>query len=93
MPLVEIMVVVAIIGMIAGAVAVAVLGQFSDTQQKTVANDFKTIESQLDLYMLKKGSLPPSSEGRLKALVEAGISRELSKRTTSVEERGQRQTS
>ena len=78
MTLIEIMVVVAIIGLIAGAVAVAVMGQFADAQHQTVDTDFKTIESQLDLYVLKKGGLPSSSEG-LKALVEAGISRELAK--------------
>jgi general secretion pathway protein G len=78
MTLIEIMVVIAILGMIAAAVAVSVMGQFSDAQRKTVALDFKTLESQLDLYILQKGALPSQSDG-LKALVQAGISRELAK--------------
>jgi general secretion pathway protein G len=78
MTLIEIMVVIAIIGMIAAALTVAVMGQFGDAQQKTVATDFKTLESQLDLYVLKKGGLPSQNDG-LKALVDVGISRELAK--------------
>jgi general secretion pathway protein G len=76
MTLIEIMVVLAILGMIAAAVAVGVMDQFSDAQRKTVTMDFKTLESQLDLYVLKKGGLPSQSEG-FKALVETGIAREL----------------
>jgi general secretion pathway protein G len=76
MTLIEIMVVMAILGMMAAAVAVSVLGQFSNAQQKTVATDFKTLESQLDLYLLQKGCLPSQSDG-LNLLVQAGISREL----------------
>ncbi len=78
MTLIEIMVVIAIIGTLAAAVTVAVMGQFVDAQQKTVAADFKVLESQLDLYVLKKGSVPSQNEG-LRALVDAGISRELAK--------------
>src|SRR5262245_30311830 len=78
MTLLEIMVVIAILGMIAAAVAVHVMGQFSDAQRKTVAMDFKTLESQLDLYIVQKGGLPSQSDG-LKLLVRAGISRELPK--------------
>ena len=78
MTLIEIMVVVAILGMIAAAVAVSVMGQFSNAQQKTVAMDFRTLESQLDLYRLQKGALPLQSEG-LKVLVQTGISRETPK--------------
>jgi general secretion pathway protein G len=78
MTLIEIMVVIAIIGMIAATVAVAVMHQFVDAQQKTVATDFKTLESQLDLYVLKKGGLPSHNEG-LKALVDVRISRDLAK--------------
>jgi general secretion pathway protein G len=76
MTLIEIMVVIAILGMMTAAVAVGVLGQYGNAQQKTVATDFKTLESQLDLYLLQKGSLPSQSDG-LKILVQAGISREL----------------
>ena len=78
MTLIEIMVVIAILGMMMAAVAVGVLGQYGGAQQKTVAMDFKTLESQLDLYLVQKGSLPSQSDG-LKLLVQAGISREMPK--------------
>ena len=78
MTLIEMMVVIAIIGMIAAAVAAAVMGQLRDARQKTVVTDFKSLESQLDLYVLKKGGLPSQNDG-LKALVDVGISRELAK--------------
>ena len=78
MTLIEIMVVIAILGMMAAAVAVGVMHQFGNAQRKTVAMDFKTLESQLDLYIVQKGTLPSQSDG-LKLLVEAGISRETPK--------------
>ena len=76
MTLIEIMVVIAILGMMAAAVAVAVMGQFGNAQRKTVELDFKTLETQLDLYIVNKGGLPTPSDG-LQVLVQAGISREL----------------
>jgi len=76
MTLIEIMVVIAILGMIAAAVALSVMNQLSTAQRRTVAMDFKTLESQLDLYIVHKGSLPSQRDG-LKSLVNAGISREL----------------
>jgi len=75
MTLIEIMVVIAILAMIAAVVAVNVMGQLGNAQRKTVATDFKTLESQLDLYLLQKGRLPSQSEG-LNILVQSGISRE-----------------
>lgn len=76
MTLIEIMVVVAILGMMAAAVAISVIHQYGNAQQKTVAMDFKTLETQLDLYIVQKGGLPSQPDG-LKLLVQAGISREL----------------
>jgi len=76
MTLIEIMVVIALLGTIAAAVAMAVMDQYREGQRKTVAMDFKTLESQLDLYALHKGSLPRQADG-LQALVAAGVAREL----------------
>jgi general secretion pathway protein G len=76
MTLIEIMVVIAILGMMAAAVAVGVLGQFGNAQRKTVELDFKTLETQLDLYIVQKGGLPSQSDG-LKVLVQTGIAREV----------------
>jgi hypothetical protein len=39
------------------------MGQFSDAQRKTVAMDFKTLETQLDLYIVHKGGLPSRATG------------------------------
>src|SRR4051794_29787853 len=77
MTLIEIMAVIAILAMLTAAVAVSVFGQYGDAQHKTVLTDFKTldVEAQLDLYALKKGALPSSSDG-LKVLVREGVSRE-----------------
>jgi general secretion pathway protein G len=76
MTLIEIMVVVAILGLMAAAVSVSVLTQYGNAQQKTVSMDFKTLESQLDLYIVQKGGLPSQTDG-LNLLVKSGISREL----------------
>ena len=76
MTLIEIMVVVAILGLMAAAVSVSVLTQYGNAQQKTVSMDFKTLESQLDLYIVQKGGLPSQTDG-LNLLVRSGISREL----------------
>jgi hypothetical protein len=54
------------------------MGQFGTAQRKTVAMDLKTIETQLDLYLVHKGHLPSQTDG-LNALLEAGIARELPK--------------
>jgi general secretion pathway protein G len=78
MTLIEIMVVIAILGMMAAGVVVAVLGQFGNAQLKTVHLDLKTLETQLDLYVVQKGHLPSRADG-LSALVQAGIARELPK--------------
>jgi general secretion pathway protein G len=76
MTLIEIMVVIAILGMMAAAVAISVVHEYGNAQAKTVAMDFKTLETQLDLYIVQKGGLPSQTDG-LKLLVQAGISREL----------------
>jgi general secretion pathway protein G len=78
MTLIEIMVVITILGMIAAAVSIQVINSWRTAQRDTVTTDFKTIESQLEMYALRKGRLPEPSQG-LSALVSEGISRELPK--------------
>ncbi len=72
MTLVEIMVVVAILGLIAAAVAVAVIPRFEDAKRDTAALDIKTIEGALKQYYAKKGNYPDTGTG-LKALVDTQI--------------------
>ena len=68
MSLVEIMVVVVIIGLIAGVVSVQVFGQLSKAQESTARTQIKQISDALDLYRLDFGRHPNTGEG-LGALV------------------------
>ena len=71
MTLVEIMVVITILGLIAAAVAVNVVGQLSDAKIKQAKTDLHTLENCLDLYKVDKGRYPTTEEG-LQAVVAAG---------------------
>ncbi|MCY1039954.1 type II secretion system protein GspG [Corallococcus sp. bb12-1] len=72
MTLIEIMVVITILGLVAAAVGVAVLGQLGAAKQKRVALDFGTIGQSLQLYVVKRGRLPDTVTG-LRALVDEQI--------------------
>lgn len=61
--LVEIMVVVAILGLLAVAVVPQVFNQFERAQRERVASDIRQIESQLKLYRLDAFTYPSSAEG------------------------------
>lgn len=67
--LVEIMVVVAILGMLAVMVVPRVFSQLEGAQEKRVANDIRAIEASLKFYKLDSFTYPTQAEG-LKALVE-----------------------
>jgi general secretion pathway protein G len=71
MTLIEIMVVITILGLIAAAVAVNVVGQLSDAKIKQAKTDLHTIENCLDLYKVDKGRYPSTEEG-IQAVVSAG---------------------
>ncbi len=71
MTLIEIMVVITILGLIAAAVAVNVVGQLSDAKIKQAKTDLHTLENCLDLYKVDKGRYPTAEEG-LVAVVSAG---------------------
>lgn len=61
--LVELMVVVAIIGLLAAVVTVNVMGQAGEAKKERVKADMKNIGTALDLYKLACGSYPDSIEG------------------------------
>lgn len=69
MTLVEIMVVLVILGLIAGAVVVAVVPRMEEAKQDTAKLDMQAIQSALKLYYTKKGNYPDTATG-LKALVD-----------------------
>jgi general secretion pathway protein G len=71
MTLIEIMVVITILGLIAAAVAVNVVGSLSEAKVKQAKTDIHTLENCLDLYKIDKGHYPSTEEG-LPALVTAG---------------------
>jgi general secretion pathway protein G len=71
MTLIEIMVVITILGLIAAAVAVNVVGSLSDAKIKQAKTDLHTVENCLDLYKVDKGRYPTTEEG-LQAVVAAG---------------------
>jgi general secretion pathway protein G len=71
MTLIEIMVVLVIIGLIAGAVAVNVMGRLDEAKVRQAKTDLHTLENCLDLYKLDKGRYPTTEEG-LAAVVASG---------------------
>jgi general secretion pathway protein G len=66
--LVEILVVLAIIGLIVGLAGPRVIGQFSDSKVKTARIQINAFAAALDLYYLDTGGYPASGDG-LSALV------------------------
>lgn len=70
MTLIEIMVVVAIIGMITAMVTVTVIGFLEEARIETTRNQINTIESALDQFKRRHGFYPSTEQG-LEALVEA----------------------
>lgn len=71
MTLIEILVVITILGLIAAAVAVNVVGQLGEAKVKQAKTDLHTLENCLDLYKIDKGRYPSTEEG-LSAVVAAG---------------------
>jgi general secretion pathway protein G len=71
MTLIEIMVVLVILGLIASAVAVNVIGSLGEAKVKQARTDLHTLENCLDLYKIDKNRYPTTEEG-LQALVTAG---------------------
>ena len=67
--LVELLVVLAILGLLAGLVGPKVLNQLGGAKSKTANIQLKDFEQALDIYKLDTGRLPNQQEG-LKALIE-----------------------
>ena len=63
MTLIEILVVVAILGMLATAVTVAVLNQFEDAKGERARMDLAAITQGLSAYYIKMGKYPTTGEG------------------------------
>ncbi len=65
MTLVEIMIVVIIMALIATAVGIAVLPQFTKAKEKTAESDVQTIDSAVQLYIMHGGADCPTVEDLL----------------------------
>ena len=63
MTLIEILVVVAILGMLATAVTVTVLDQFEDAKGERARMDIAAITQGLSAYYIKMGKYPTTGEG------------------------------
>jgi general secretion pathway protein G len=72
MTLIEIMVVITILGLIAAAVAIAVIPRLEEAKHDRAVLDIKSIESALKLYYARKGNYPDTATG-LKALVDTQV--------------------
>ncbi len=73
MTLIEIMVVLVILGMIAAAVAVNVVGQQREAEKKQARTDVQHIsDAGVDAYRVMKGRYPTSEEG-IKVLISEGF--------------------
>ena len=60
MTLIEIMVVLVILGMIAGAIGTSVFNQMREAQKKTAALELKALANGVDLYHVETGQYPDS---------------------------------
>ncbi len=60
MTLIEIMVVLLILGMIAGAIGTSVFNQMREAQKKTAALELKALANGVDLYHVETGQYPDS---------------------------------
>ncbi len=72
MTLIEIMVVIVILGLIASAVAVNVVGQMSKARVETAKNDVRKIADGVDTFKVLKGHYPTTEEG-LATLIKENI--------------------
>ena len=66
--LLEVMIVIAILGMIAGLVVPNLMGQSDEAKLQSTAIEIRNLESTLDMYKLKGGMYPTTEQG-LEALV------------------------
>ena len=63
MTLIEVMVVLVILGLIAGAVAVNVMGQLGEAKIRQANNDVRQISDQVDAFRALRGRYPSTEEG------------------------------
>lgn len=77
MTLIEIIVVLAILGLIAGAIAVAVLPQFGEAKRDVARQEISSLMTAVKTYNVRKGKYPES--GNLKALEDGQFIEKLKK--------------
>ncbi len=63
MTLIEVMVVLVILGLIAGAVAVNVVGRLAEARIQQAKNDVRQVADQIDAFKAMRGRHPTTEEG------------------------------
>ncbi len=76
MTLIEIVVVVAIIALLTGAIAVNAMQIYRDAKRKAAVTELHTLGTALDAYAMKKGRYPTVAQG-LQALLDERLVKEL----------------
>lgn len=76
MTLIEILVVLAIIGLIMGGVAIMAFNAFDDSKQKAAAKDIANLASSVEMYRLSKNKCPKSVQDLKAAGVIARVTKD-----------------
>lgn len=76
MTLIEILVVLAIIGLIMGGVAIMAFNAFDDSKTKAAAKDIATLVQSVEMYRLQKGKCPKSVQDLKAAGIVAKVTKD-----------------
>jgi general secretion pathway protein G len=76
MTLIEILVVLAIIGLIMGGVAIMAFNAFDDSKQKAAAKDIANLASSVEMYRLSKNKCPKSVQDLKAAGIIARVTKD-----------------
>lgn len=71
--LVELLLVIAILGILAATVAVNLVGQTDKARKRAALTDIKAIETALELYELDVGRFPTEAEGLSALVTDPGV--------------------
>ncbi|MCL2012782.1 MAG: type II secretion system protein GspG [Cystobacterineae bacterium] len=78
MTLIEIIVVIAMIAILMGLVAIAVIPQMEGSKKRVAEIDIGTLMNALDMYYVQRGNYPDVAAG-FPALVDAGVLKKIPK--------------
>jgi general secretion pathway protein G len=76
MTLIEILVVLAIIGLVMGGIAVVAFNMFEDAKPKAAAKDIANLSQSIEMYQLQKGKCPKSVQDLKAAGIIARVTKD-----------------